>query len=408
MTQYRTIGAAALACLLGACSSQDSGPATTTPAPPLTTPATPATSSSTSTSTSTTSTSTSTTAPPELELVVEAVADLPGRALVDSFIDGTSVVALSQLDGAPPVHAVIRLDPNGVIVEEVPVTDAIDLFEVIDTNGRLFVHGYFEEPTNTSTCGLRELDPATLLLGPSLALPTDSGCGGSFAIDDGNPAVITLSDVGEPVLFRVDTGAGVVTPVPLAPAVPPEYRVADVFILNGITYATTRPDVDPTTGNEIASPDGSPLPVLIARLDQAGAIAVAEVAGSPRLDVDRIVVPLNDTEWQVIDPSSLEPTEIVAASPTPVSDLVASSDDVSYSFDIGDGTTLTVYQRDPATGEIARQAAVPVPFDPTRNSRFRGFVIDDQFLVVATQPGFFNDEPSASMVFRASLRPVGG
>ena len=182
--------------------------------------------------------------------------------------------------------------------------------------------------------------------------------------------VITLGDVSEPVLFRVDTSAGVVTAVSCAPAVPPGCRRRRrVHARRDHLGGTMRPDLDPTTGNEITAPDGSPLPILFARLDQAGAITVAEVAGPPRLDVDKIVHHF-------------------------------------MAFDIGDGTTLTVY-RDPATGEIARRAAVPVAFDPTRSSSFRGFVIDDQFMVVATQPGSFVDEPSASMVFRASLRPVG-
>jgi hypothetical protein len=394
MVMAATLGA-------GCDSGDDASPATSASASTSTTAAPTTTS---STTTTTTSSTTTTTTPPQLQLVIEPVASLDGRAVYPQLGEDTGFVARAETPGQlGSGQALVRIGFDGAITQDVSAPGLWSIFDVARAGEAWFAFTY-----DGNTCGVQPVDPTSLALGPPLVIPRESGCGGLLEVDSTDPAILLTTAVGERAYFRIDTPAGTVTRVDVGSAVPEGYEVYRLLTFGGSTYATAFAANDLLTGEVAKAPDGSDLPPLLVRVDGAtGAVTAVQVAGSVQVAAGQLVAHIDADRSQVIDPTTLAVTEVPAASVAIPDDQISDVGPNSWTFEVDDASVLTVLQRDPATEAVVRSATAESALARGSTS-WSGFAVGtDSYYLFGTQRTYQDEAPTTTHIYRAVLRPQG-
>jgi hypothetical protein len=362
----------------------DTGPATT-PATATTGPAT------------TTTTPVTTPTTPPLELVVEQIAEFADVSTHGLVVDGSTLV-MSQAERSD-ASSLVRIDATGTVVQRASFPDDVH-FGLVTTPAGVFVHGFFAEPEDQRSCGVRPLDLATFTVGPTLALPEYRSCTSAVGQDDLDPAVVLLADGLAPTLFRLDTRTGTVTTTSLLPAVAPEHAMWVLTSLGGVVYAWLTPPEGPA----------GPVPQLIARIDPAGGVTTVPALGFPEVADGRLVVDLGDGTVQVLDPVTLAPTVVPASDVTLAADRPTAIGAVAFTHRVDDAGTLVVDQVDPATGAVSRQVSIATGLGPPASVTSQQVALDGSLVVVVDQRSLVDGEATAQAVrvFRARLRTEPG
>jgi hypothetical protein len=369
----------------------------------VTTGAAPTTTAAVSTTSTSTTTTTTTTAPP-LALVVEPVAALDGRAVYPELADDTALIARAETPGQPRSgQALVRIGFDGAITQDVPAPGLLSIFDVASAGEAWFAFTY-----DGTVCAVQPVDPASLALGPQLAIPEQSGCGGSLEVDTTDPAVLLTTEVGGRAYFRIDTRAGAVTRVDLSGAVPEGYDVFQLLTFGGNTYAMAYAATDFLSGDVAKASDGSDLPPLLARVDGAtGEVTAAPIASGAQVAAGQLVARIDADRSQVIDPTTLAVTEVPAASLALPDAQIVDAGPNAWTFQVDDAGVITVQQRDPATSAVVGSVTAESGLD-RRFDSWIGFAAGtDSYYVFGTQLSYRGDVPTTTHIYRAVLRPQG-
>jgi hypothetical protein len=391
--------------LAGGCDGGDdaTSPSTSAVAAASTAPTTSTSPAATTTSSTTTSTTT-TAAPPQLQLVVEPVAALDGRAVYPQLLEDAGFVARAESPGHPGANqALVRIGFDGAITQEVPAPGLLSVFDVARAGEAWFAFTY-----DGTVCGVQPVERTSLALGPPLPLPDQPGCGGTLQVDSTDPAILLTTEVAGRAYFRIDTRAGAVTQVDLGTAVPEGYDVFQLLTFGGNTYAMADAATDPRTGDVATAHDGSDLAPLLVRVDGAtGAVTAAPVAGGVQVAAGQLVARIDADRSQVIDPTTLAVTEVPATGVAIPDDEITTAGPNAWTFEVDDAGVITVLQRDPATSAVVRSVTAESGLD-RRFTSWTGFAVgtDSQY-VFGTQLSHRGDAPTTTHVYRAVLRPQG-
>ncbi len=398
---WRVVPVVIAAALAAACHGGDEASPPSRVSTPVAT--TTATATATTTTPATTTTSTTTTTTPPLQLAIEPVAALDGRAVYPERLEEGGFVARAETPGTESGQALVRVGFDGAITQDVPAPGLWSIFDVARAGETWFAFTY-----DGTVCGVQPIDRASLVLGPPLALPDQPGCGGTLEVDATDPAILLTTEVRGRAYFRIDTRAGAVTRVDLSGAVPQGYELFDLFTFGADTYAMAYASSDLLTGERATAPDGSELPPLLARVEGAtGAVTAAPVAGGVHVAGGQLVAQVDAERSQVIDPITLASTEVPTASLAIPDDEIIDVGPVAWTFEVDDAGVLTVLQHDPTTSAVIGSATAESGLD-RRNTSWSGFAVGtDSYYVFGTRLSFRGEAPTTTHVYRAVLRPQG-
>jgi hypothetical protein len=329
------------------------------------------------------------------------VADHAGRSLDLIHSDGTLAYGLAFADDSG-ARTLVALDTGGRIVQEAAAPEAIWQPTGSHTvNGTTFVRGMSLE----GVCALFPFDAATLALGDPTTVSVGS-CGGPFVSDPAVPSTLWFADGGSGAVATFDATTGTATTIPLAAAIPEQYRLASVFAVAGdVVYIGFRADFDPATEAPYTAADGSELPDLVGRFDRASATVVTAAGGpfSGSLP-DGTLYTVVDGVAQVLDPATLALSP-AGADVDPFAPEPVVADAVAWTVDM-DSSDLVVTAHDQATMNEVGRATARTGFAPDTFTIVTRVLLADTLLIAVTNE-IWDDATQtatrASVVFTATV-----